>query len=64
MMFRRKKNNHPSDEHMENEIKKSEERLEDSRKDLEQAKEAASILKQIRMKNHIVVNLREVRGGR
>ena len=64
MIFRRKKNNHPSDEHMASEIKKSEDRLNDSRKELETAKEAESILRQIRQDNHIVINLREVFGGR
>ena len=64
MMFRRKKNNHPSHEHLGVEIKKSEDQLESSRKDLDEAKEAASILREIRMENHIVINLREVLGGR
>ena len=64
MMFRRKKNNHPSDEHMASEIKKSEDRLNDSKNELAAAKEAATILRQIRQDNHIVINLREVFGGR
>lgn len=63
-MFRRKKNNHPSDEVMAEGIKQSEDKLKQSKEELETAKEVASILKSIRQENHIVITLREVLNGR
>lgn len=64
-MFRRKrKPNILTDEVIAIELKKSEERKEESRKELIAARETVSVLNQIRTENHIVKDLREVFGGR
>jgi uncharacterized membrane-anchored protein YhcB (DUF1043 family) len=65
-MFNRKKKNEqfPTDEAIAEELKKSEDRLDESRRELIEAHRTASVLHQIREKNHIVHDLREVFGGR
>ena len=64
MMFRRRRNNRLSLDNMAEEIKKSEIQRDSSRELLKEAKESASVLNRIREENHIVMNLREVFGGR
>ena len=64
-MFRRKKkHNTPTYEVIAEELKKSEEQKEDSERELRRAKETVSVLNRIREENHIVIDLREVFGGR
>lgn len=65
MMFRRKKkHNTPSDKVIAEEIQKSVKQREHSERELHQARETVSVLNRIREENHIVIDLREVFGGR
>lgn len=64
MFLRKKKHNTLPDKVIAENIQKSEEQLEDSRKGLIQARETVSVLNEIRKQNHIVVDLREVFSGR
>lgn len=64
-MFRRKKKHETlSDEQMAEVIQKTVEQKEHSEKELHQARETVSVLNLIREQNHIVIDLREVLGGR
>ena len=64
-MFRRKKKHETlSDAVIAEEIRKTEEEKLKAEKEIHQARETISILNQIRKENHIVIDLREVFGGR
>lgn len=64
MFHRKKKGDKRPSYDMAEVIAHSENQKQESRKELHEANEVASILRQIREDNHIVINLREVFGGR
>lgn len=63
-MFNRKKTERANlDKVIKEGIEESVKQKEDSQKELDTARDTVSILKRIRMENHIVHDLREVLGG-
>lgn len=64
-MFRRKKKHESlTDKVIAEGIQKSEDQKVDSAKEIVRAQETVSILKRMHEENHIVIDLREVFGGR